>query len=768
VPEDGWLTVVLLAVLVFITVLSIQSVTPPWAPGLQTLTLTTGAGMLLGYLVVEQGFLPGFIAHPLALALGVAYAIDQTAHTVLDTDRLALIQRTLTWFRLALLSSQSSSDNAVFLLFLSILTLLLAYISFWLVLRTRRPWLAVLANGTVLLINLNWASDALLYFLVLFLLAAMLLLVRFTLAENMRHWRARGLRFSTDLSWDFTQAGVVFAVIVLLLAYVLPIGVANGQVAAYLNDPKGPWVQFQQRVGRVFGGVVGPKGIGGGVAFGTTVHLVGSVDLPDTQVLHYTTADDSSQYLATQSFDTYDGKSTWTQSQTEAQQYDAQQTLPPSSPTIKVVKPVGYTITFDAVDGNGQQGLLTPGSEPEAFNVPSVVYFSTTGHAPAYWQAQQPIALGGSVLARAYVSTATENDLRAVPPPTQVTNAQPDAPYYYPPGILQEYEVNPVPISAEVSQTAADQTKGMTNMYDAAVAIEDYLRTFTYSTHNPDPPQGQDAIVWFLHQKQGYCTFFASAMALMARSLGMPARIVSGFINGSYDNGSNSYVVKGTAAHVWTQIYFAKYGWINFEPTQTYGKFGRTSNIPVPVASQGTTQPGQNQTPSTGRPREDIGDTGTGSSPAATAAARTGLVLSIVLLLLLVLLAAALIWWRLLFRGLPPTAAFFGRLTRLGAWAGAPPDRTQTPGEYAERLGEIVPAQRTALQRLSVMYSRERYGATAKGAHGAGVPGTVTRDARSLYDSIRAALARVISRRIVGAPLDFVRRGRRPRASGDG
>jgi hypothetical protein len=354
-----------------------------------------------------------------------------------------------------------------------------------------------------------------------------------------------------------------------------------------------------------------------------------------------------------------------------------------------------------------------------------------------------------------------------------VANAKSDAPYFYPPGILQEYQQNPTPISPEIIQTAADQTKGMTNMYDEAVGIEDYLRTFTYSTHNPEPPRDQDAVVWFIHQKQGYCTFFASAMALMARSLGMPARIVSGFINGSYDNATNTYVVKGTAAHVWTQIYFAKYGWINFEPTQTYGKFERASNLPVPVASQGTTQPdqGSRATP-INRANLNPQDQGVGSSPVETAAVRAGLALSVALLLALVVIAAALMWWRLLFRGLTPTAAFFGRLTRLGTWAGAPPERTQTPGEYAERLSEIVPEKRTALQRLSVMYSRERYGAMDKGAsgRGVGVPGTVAREARGLYDSVRAALARVISHRIVASPSAFVRRGwgRRRQASDDG
>ncbi|MBF6591943.1 MAG: hypothetical protein IVW57_15650, partial [Ktedonobacterales bacterium] len=148
-PEDGWLTVFLVAMLVFVTVLSIQSVTPPWAPGLTILSTVTAVGLLLSYLAVQQGRIPGALVHTVMLALAVAFAFAQTADAVLGGDRRALLQHTIGWFQHALLGNGSSTDNTIFLLFLAILTCLLAYISLWLVIRTRRPWLAVLANGVV-------------------------------------------------------------------------------------------------------------------------------------------------------------------------------------------------------------------------------------------------------------------------------------------------------------------------------------------------------------------------------------------------------------------------------------------------------------------------------------------------------------------------------------------------------------------------------------------------------------------------------------------
>src|SRR5262249_27740369 len=113
---------------------------------------------------------------------------------------------------------------------------------------------------------------------------------------------------------------------------------------------------------------------------------------------------------------------------------------------------------------------------------------------------------------------------------------------------------------------------------------------------------------------------------------------------------------------------------------------------------------------------------------------------SLVLLLLLLGIALALIWWRLLYRGLSPAAAAFGRITRLGSWAGAPPEQTQTSLEYAERLGAVVPGQQRAIRTLGGIYARERYGA--------GVPADVAKQVPGLYDAVRGALTRVIARRL--------------------
>ena len=385
-PEDGWLTIALLVAVVYITIASIQSANPPWVPGkMHILSYFAVTGMALGYLVVQLRRVPESITHPIAIAFGVAFAYQQTASAEFPQNPPDTLFTSLRiWFSHAILSGESNADPAVFLFLLALLTFLLAYISFWLALRARRPWLAILANCMVLLINIGWAGEDMLLFLVFFLLFALLLLVRFNFAENLRTWRARRLRYSPDLGWDFMQMGAVFAVIVLLLAYLLPAGTANAQALGYLNDPQGAWQQLQDRFVRIFGGVNGAKGPGGfssyGGLLGDSVRLVGTVNLSETPVLHYVpgSAADGAEYLIAQTFDQYDGTSQWTSSPGQLSEFGADANIPPAGSATRTVT---YTITYDAIGGSGQKLLLAPGAEASLFSVPSVVTVGKVGGA---------------------------------------------------------------------------------------------------------------------------------------------------------------------------------------------------------------------------------------------------------------------------------------------------------------------------------------------------------------------------------------------------
>ncbi|HUY79022.1 MAG TPA: transglutaminase domain-containing protein [Ktedonobacterales bacterium] len=759
IPSDGWLTVLLTVIVIYLTIASIQAVTPAWAPGLEILTPVMALGILLGYVATQQRLLPDVLVHALVTVIGVAFAFYQTAGTVEGGNKLSLLNHTVTWFRLAVNPNANSSDNRVFLLFLATLTFLLSYVSYWLVFRTRRPWLMALANGVVLLINLNWTTSDQYFFLVLYLLAVMLLMVRFTLAENTRHWRAIGLRFSPDLGWDFMQAGVFFAVVVVLLPNLLPLGPASASLERSLSAANNPWQQAQIRLQAIFGGA-GGKGAGGAGFFSTNLNLVNNFDPTNTQIMHYQTTlgtksnpqTDPSQYLITQAYDTYDGQHAWSPAPATTQRaYDTDAVLPQSSRSSSYRYDT-YTITLDTaatLANGGGSNVFAPGGEGAIFSIPTHVEFSIVSGVPSSpiaWASQSVLGANSSYQATGYVSTATAAELAQVPYPTQDPNTSD-----YPDNVLSEYLPGDTGyISGTVQQRAAQETKGAATMYQAAVDLENYLQTsFTYATHMPTPPNNQDDVAWFLNLKYGFCTWFASAMALMARSLGMPARIVSGYTAGTFDPRTNSYIVRDSQAHTWTQVYFGQYGWINFEPTASFSRFIR----PQPITAAPSTTPSTvkggatgvaNRTP-VGVRRNNPGGGSTQTSGQSGALIGVGLGLGALLILLALIAAAVVFWWRALYRTLSPIAAAFARVTLLGSWAGAPPRRSQTPGEYVERLGTLVPSQRGAFRRLSDLYARERWGG--------GLGAETSAEATGLYEQSRRSLTSVIARRARRAPL---------------
>lgn len=126
-------------------------------------------------------------------------------------------------------------------------------------------------------------------------------------------------------------------------------------------------------------------------------------------------------------------------------------------------------------------------------------------------------------------------------------------------------------IEAFTRKIIGDQT----NRMDIAKTVNEYLKTnYTYTLEPGAPPNlkedtaGYDRLHYFLFEnKKGYCTYYASAMVAMLRSVGIPARVVGGFSEGTYSEELKTYVVTGNDAHAWVEVFFNDYGWITFDPT---------------------------------------------------------------------------------------------------------------------------------------------------------------------------------------------------------
>jgi protein-glutamine gamma-glutamyltransferase len=104
--------------------------------------------------------------------------------------------------------------------------------------------------------------------------------------------------------------------------------------------------------------------------------------------------------------------------------------------------------------------------------------------------------------------------------------------------------------------------------YDKVIAIESHLRSkYTYTLNLTGKP-GDDPLTHFLFEtRAGHCEYFASAMTIMLRTLGIPAREVNGFLPGEYNDLAGDYIVRASDAHSWVEVYFTSDGWIAFDPT---------------------------------------------------------------------------------------------------------------------------------------------------------------------------------------------------------
>jgi protein-glutamine gamma-glutamyltransferase len=137
----------------------------------------------------------------------------------------------------------------------------------------------------------------------------------------------------------------------------------------------------------------------------------------------------------------------------------------------------------------------------------------------------------------------------------------------YPPHIANLYLQVPH-LDPRVERLAHEITASATSNYLRARSIERYLQdNFGYTLELPTLREPDPLAHFLFERKKGHCEYFASSMAMMLRTLGVPSRIVNGFRGGEYNDLTNSYVVREKDAHSWVEAYFPEYGWVSFDPT---------------------------------------------------------------------------------------------------------------------------------------------------------------------------------------------------------
>ncbi len=161
--------------------------------------------------------------------------------------------------------------------------------------------------------------------------------------------------------------------------------------------------------------------------------------------------------------------------------------------------------------------------------------------------------------------------------PTKARTAGTD----YPPEIRDTYLQLPEKLDARIPELSKKVTATANNPFDKAIVLENYLRHNYGYTLNLAGKPGADPLAQFLFvTKAGHCEYFASAMAVMLRTLDIPSREVNGFLPGEFNDVAGDYIVRASDAHSWVEAYFPGSGWVTFDPTPAsdsaqYGLFSR-------------------------------------------------------------------------------------------------------------------------------------------------------------------------------------------------
>ncbi|MEO1290191.1 MAG: transglutaminase-like domain-containing protein, partial [Chloroflexota bacterium] len=297
-----------------------------------------------------------------------------------------------------------------------------------------------------------------------------------------------------------------------------------------------------------------------------------------------------------------------------------------------------------------------------------------------------------------------------------------------------------------------------TNPYDQAKAIETYLRTnITYNEQIPAPPDGVDPMEWFLFtQREGYCTYYATSMVAMLRSLGVPARMAAGFAEGEFDPQLGQYVVRERDAHTWVEVFFPGYGWVEFEPTSAQAPINRDGDDVNPENNEPTGAPTTEPTAtptllptSTPQPTATSSDTDAQAldapptitvTPSPTPTATPVIVPTVAppvappdppntsflsfllpaigfafLLFLSILLLVAILltlWWWWEWRGmggLSPVSRAYARLLRYLGLIGIRSTDDKTPEERRKQVVRQIPNAERSVSAITRNYIKERY-----------------------------------------------------------
>ncbi|MDQ3689869.1 MAG: DUF3488 and transglutaminase-like domain-containing protein [Chloroflexota bacterium] len=695
-PRAGWLSLGLLVVMGLALAWAIQG--PKWLDQLEFLPPTAFWAIIAGALL---GVLPWsvVITLPLGALLGatvVLWAIGGEYHTALgQVGRVEALRDDVVRWTITVLETGYPSQLSPYAIGIGILLWTTAFMAAYAVYRHNRVIDAILLLGTAMIVNLSATFTDLFGHLLLFVIAALLLWLRAALVQRQDGWQRRRVNENLEVPAAIMRSGIVFAGTSVVLAWVLTsVAVAAPLTSAWSSFDR-VWTGVRDQFEGAFGSLTNPNSRITGSTFGESFTVQGEWVSNDEVAL--TIAAPRPLYLRTATYDNYTGRG-WDRSDGTTRQVAPGEALF-SGPTPERPSEAYEieTITVSMAQTLGRN-LFTAGSPLEIY-APIVIHQSGGQPVLGGVEAANPIGPGEGYQLSVALSEANKAELGA---------AGTDYP-----SVVRALYLDDSTVTERVRALAREVTAAATNPYERAEALATYLQrdpSFTYKTKAPAPENGEDLVDFFLFDevsgRQGYCQYYASAMVMMARSLGLPARVAVGFAPGELTE-PNTYLVREANAHAWAEIYFPGYGWQIFEATKSIeSRFVRPTGDPSSVAPPRVgidplldfeLDPALRREINA-LPSVDFIEGGTDAArpeaPTATDSSRNG---NALLVAVLILGAAGFAWLRMRhlqrrWRLLPAGDRAWKRLTLAADRAGVGPRPSETIYEYSGWLEEQLPS----------------------------------------------------------------------------
>jgi transglutaminase-like putative cysteine protease len=696
----SWEDIVTFVLVTFAMLTVVASVSGArWVPEMPPLLSIAFLGLGLGFLFAKLG-LHEVVAHVLAVLIGTVGVIHTSTRPLAGSlsERVTeLYERMALWYE-ALTTGGISNDNLPFVVMVVTLTFFACYVSAWSIFRWHNAWIGLIPGGLALLTNISYQSDQRGIALLIYLFFAILLVARVHVLKREQEWRRGRTGYPELLSLYVLNVTVWASMVLLAAAWVLPVGGSGGLLVSAWEKVTSPVAGPFADLSRVFSSI-DTRRPGGVHQFGSTMPLQGEITLGSGEVMRVVTTEPG--FLRAQTYDEYtpQGWKLSSSAQITSGVWPAlRPMLNPDEARRQFRRPISLQVTTSK-----RQGIVVSMGQPTQVSIDTRVVF---GPDPTDITSVRPtsrLSDGSEYRVESTLSSASPGRLRS-------------AGMVYP-AWIQSYLQLPDNYSPRVTAKAREVAGTATNPYDIATNIESFLRTYGIDTKIPPAPHNRDSVEYFLFELyRGYFDYHASAMVVMLRSLGIPARVSVGYVLRPQDRlpDSNTYVIVEANAFAWPEVYFPGLGWVEFNPTPSEPRISRAGSDDQFFPDDDLSE----------FPLDEFGldeffpDIESPGEALDELAAEEGsnLIGTIILGVIAIFLGLTLVGggvfhfsWQHGLGGLDYPTQVWEKTVRLARWARIPMFPQQTPAEYAEQLQDEL-ADISDVHLISDSFVKARYG----------------------------------------------------------